>query len=170
MKKPSSKGVDFISDMDRYFVFTEVKNCTGDENNCNWRVHPNNSKVGFSPTSVDVEDRDSADIETARKVAMTMAALSGANTFGEGKNSSAELEEYIKALGSKDFSKGSKRLLVVLFLEGNFGSKTNSKKMIMKRLGDSLNKKLQWLKCRASVVDSNTYDRRIFEAVNTENK
>lgn len=164
-KLPSSKGVDFISDTDRYFVFTEVKNCTGDENNCNWRVFPNSCKVGLSPTNVDVEGRDSVDIETAKKVAMTMAALLGSSTFGQGKTSTLELKKYISALTSGNFSKDKKRILVILVLEGDFGSKTASKKMIMKNLQDSLNKKLCWLKCRASVVDSNTYDRRLFRII-----
>ncbi len=165
-KFPSSKGVDFLADSNQYFVFVEIKNCMGDENNCNWRVYPNNAKVGKSPTSVDVEDRDSVDIEVVKKVAMTLAALSGVNTFGEGKKCSAELNMYSTALTVSDFSQDEKKILVILFLEGNFGSQTRSKKMIMKNLQDSMNKKLRWLKCQASVVDSDTYDSKIFQAVN----
>ena len=54
---------------------------------------------------------------------------------------------------------------VVLFLEGDFGTKTRTKKMIMQKLQDSINKKLRWINCRVSVVDSDTYDPRIFQIV-----
>ena len=37
--------------------------------------------------------------------------------------------------------------------------------MIMKELQDSINKKLRWINCRESVVDSDTYDPRIFQIV-----
>lgn len=43
-KFPEAKGVDFISvDKDK-IAFIEVKNCTGDEGNCRWRIAPNNQK------------------------------------------------------------------------------------------------------------------------------
>lgn len=54
----------------------------------------------------------------------------------------------------------------VLFLEGDFDSQkisSRSKTMIMKRLQDSINKKLSWLNCRVSVVDSDTYNERYFK-------
>ena len=35
--------------------------------------------------------------------------------------------------------------------------------MIMKALQDSLNKKMQWMDCRVSVVDSNIYDPKVFQ-------
>lgn len=34
--------------------------------------------------------------------------------------------------------------------------------MVMKSLEDSIKKKLPWLHCNVSVVDSNTYVRRLF--------
>lgn len=40
------------------------------------------------------------------------------------------------------------------------------KKMIMKALQDSMNKNLQWINCRVSVVDSDTYNSKIFRVVN----
>lgn len=52
--------------------------------------------------------------------------------------------------------------LVVLVLEGDFGCETNSKKMIMQKLQDSLKIKLDWLNCQVSVVDTNTYNSRFF--------
>ena len=41
----------------------------------------------------------------------------------------------------------------------------NLNKMIMQKLQDSINKKLRWINCRVSVVDSDTYDPRIFQIV-----
>ena len=113
-------------------------------------------------TVVNVEGRDSLDIEVAQKTAMTVAALTGAKSFGDTKDCLEELKEYIQFLSSDRFSDDSKKKYVILFLEGDFGSRTRSKKMIMKELQDSMNKKLQWINCRVSVVDSDTYNPKIF--------
>ncbi len=164
-KLPEAKGVDFISvDKDK-IAFIEVKNCTGDERNCRWRIAPNNQKKNTTHTVVNVEGRDSLDIEVAQKTAMTVAALTGAKSFGDTKDCLEELKEYIQFLSSDRFSDDSKKKYVILFLEGDFGSRTRSKKMIMKELQDSMNKKLQWINCRVSVVDSDTYNPKIFRIV-----
>ena len=68
----------------RYFsvnCLIEVKNCTGDEVNCRWRLAPANKKRDTVHTEVDIKERDSLDIEMAHKVAMTLAALCGAKSF-----------------------------------------------------------------------------------------
>lgn len=57
------------------------------------------------------------------------------------------------------------RKVVILFLEGEFGCHTRSKKMIMSELERSMNVKLRWLNCRVSVVDSDTYNSEIFKLV-----
>ena len=164
-KLPEAKGVDFISvDKDK-IAFIEVKNCTGDESNCRWRIAPNNQKKNTTHTVVNVEGRDSLDIEVAQKTAMTVAALTGAKSFGDTKDCLEELKEYIQFLSSDRFSDDSKKKYVILFLEGDFGSRTRSKKMIMKEPQDSMNKKLQWINCRVSVVDSDTYNPKIFRIV-----
>ena len=164
-KLPEAKGVDFISvDKDK-IAFIEVKNCTGDEGNCRWRIAPNNQKRNTTHTSVNVEGRDSLDIEVAQKMAMTIAALIGAKSFGDTKECLDELKEYIQFLANDNFSDDSKKRYVILFLEGDFGGETRSKKMIMKSLQDSMRKKLQWINCRVSVVDSDTYDPRVFQIV-----
>ena len=164
-KLPEAKGVDFISvDKDK-IAFKEVKNCTGDESNCRWRIAPNNQKKNTTHTVVNVEGRDSLDIEVAQKTAMTVAALTGAKSFGDTKDCVEDLKEYIQFLSSDLFSDDSKKKYVILFLEGDFGSRTRSKKMIMKELQDSMNKKLQWINCRVSVVDSDTYNPKIFRIV-----
>lgn len=164
-KLPEAKGVDFISVTKDKIAFIEVKNCTGDEGNCRWRIAPNNQKRNTTHTSVDVEGRDSLDIEVAQKTAMTVAALIGAKSFGNTKDCLNELKEYIQFLSGNSFSDDLKKKYVILFLEGDFGGRTRTKKMIMKALQDSMNKKLQWINCRVSVVDSHTYDPKIFQIV-----
>lgn len=158
---PGSKSVDFISMSADFAAFIEVKNCTGDEGNCRWRICPNNQKRNTSHTTVDVAGRDSLDIEVPQKVAMTLAALVGAKSFGDNK---AFLED-LKDLFSESLTKDSKKKYVILFLEGDFGSHTRDKKMIMAALQRSMNAKMQWLNCKVSVVDSDTYDKRIFQVV-----
>lgn len=98
---PNSKGVDFISVDKNILALIEVKNCTGDEANCRWRIAPDNTKKKY----------------------------------------------------------------VILFLKGDFACRSRSKKTIMKSLQDSINKKLKWLNCQVSVVDSGTYDPKIFQIV-----
>ena len=162
-KLPEAKGVDFISVDKNKIAFIEVKNCIGDEGNCRWRIAPNNQKRNTTHTSVNVEGRDSLDIEVAQKTAMTVAALVGAKSFGNTKECLHELKEYIQFLTNDTFSNDSKKKYVILFLEGDFGGKTRTKKMIMQALQNSMNKKLQWINCRVSVVDSDTYDPRLFQ-------
>lgn len=164
-KLPKAKGVDFISVDKNKIAFIEVKNCIGDEGNCRWRIAPNNQKRNKTHTSVNVEGRDSLDIEMAQKTAMTIAALIGAKSFGDTKECLCELREYIQFLSKDAFSDNSKKKYVILFLEGDFGGKTRSKKMIMKALQDSIKKKLKWINCRVSVVDSDTYNTKLFQIV-----
>lgn len=159
---PDSKGVDFIANTKEYIAFIEVKNCTGDEGNCRWRIAPDNAKKETTHTQVNIEGRDSLDIEVAQKTAMTLAALVGARSFGERSQNTAELKEIQKAIFADNFTGNKKKKLVILFLEGNFGSRTRTKKMIMQNLQRSMNTKLKWFDCRVSVVDSNTYNEQIF--------
>lgn len=160
---PDSKGVDFISVKEDSVAFIEVKNCLGDEGNNRWRIFPNNQKKNTSHTTVDVDGRESLDIEVPKKVAMTLAALVGAESFGENKSSLDELKEIVKDILSGALADDSKKKYVILFLEGNFGGKTRTKKMIMSELQRSMNVKMRWLNCKVSVVDSDTYDKRLFQ-------
>lgn len=162
---PGSKGVDFISVGKDAISFIEVKNCLGDEGNCRWRIAPNNQKRDTTSTTVDTEGRESLDIEVSQKVAMTLAALTGARTFGDRKSSLDELKEIIATVFSDDFADDKKKKYVILFLEGNFGGHTRSKKMIMENLQRSMNTKMRWLNCRVAVVDSSTYNKDIFQIV-----
>ena len=153
---PGSKGVDFISAGKDAISFIEVKNCLGDEGNCRWRIFPNNQKRDTTSTKVDVQGRESLDIEVPQKVAMTLAALAGARSFGDKKSSLDELKEIITTVFSEDSADDTKTKYVILFLEGNFGGHTRTKKMIMENLQRSMNTKMRWLNCKVSVVDSST--------------
>lgn len=163
---PSAKGVDFISIQAGRLVFTEIKNCKGYESDNNWRVCPDNKKRDTSHTTVDTDGRDSLDIEVAEKVAMTISGLIGAYTKTSGTESAEELSGYSDLLISSSAKFGSKQLLIILFLEGDFGCETRPKNVIMRELERSIRKKLAWLSCLVSVVDSNTYQNRIFEVEN----
>ncbi|MCI8741729.1 MAG: hypothetical protein HFG63_03680 [Lachnospiraceae bacterium] len=160
---PAAKGVDFISVQEGRLVFTEVKNCKGHEHDNNWRICPDNKKRDTSHTTVDTEGRDSLDIEISEKVAMTICGLVGAFTKAAGTGAAEELAEYADILMSPSARKGNKQLLVILFLEGDFGCETRPKKMIMWELERSIRKKLEWLNCLVSVVDSGTYQKKIFQ-------
>lgn len=53
-----------------------------------------------------------------------------------------------------------------MFLEGDFlkdGPQSRTKKMMMKRIQESISAKLEWLNCKVFVVDSNTYKKAMFE-------
>lgn len=162
---PESKGVDFVAVGKDSIAFIEVKNCVGNEGECRWRIRPNNRKRETTPTKVNVESRDSLDIEVTQKVAMTLAALVGARSFGESKLSLEELKDVVEAVFSADFINHKETRYVILFLEGEFGSHTRSKKMIMSALQKSMRRKLKWLNCKVSVVDSSTYDKRVFQII-----
>lgn len=145
---PGGKGVDFLSINSKVFVMLEVKNCTGYERENAWRT-----KTDF----VNENGEEGFDIEVAKKVAGTLACLTGAGiayNLGEAD----ELKPYFQELASKKYVKGKKALQIILFLEGDFGSKTRTKKMIMKRIRDKISEKLKWLNCTVRVVDLDTYN------------
>lgn len=160
---PKSKGVDILYDCAQHFVMLEIKNCLGREAENRWRIAPNNKKRHLAP--VDAAERDSLDIEVAQKVAMTISCLTGATTFGELRPTAQPLIPFSDALHEKGYSKCNKKLLIILFIEGEFSSRTRTKKMVMHALQYSLRKKLSWLNCTVSVVDSSTYHKKFFELV-----
>lgn len=160
---PGSKGVDFVCDTKDFLLFLEVKDCLGQEADNNWRIAVNNAKVSTAPSSVDTENRESLDYEVSHKVAMTLCCLLGAQTFGDRCESAPELIRYVKAVEGKRIVNLEKKLLVVLFLEGDFCSDARSKEMNMSSIQASIEKKLRWLNCSVSVVDSNTYREKFFQ-------
>lgn len=148
-----SKGIDFLVEAEDELVMIEVKDCKGHESDNRWRLGINNSKKHVAPRGLDVEDRDSFDVEVAKKVAMSLACIVGAASFN-----CTELHDVLK----KTIAVPVK---IILFLEGEFQSKSRTKKLIMKCLVDSINKKLKWLNCKVFVEDMGSYKRKYF-AVN----
>lgn len=140
----------------------EIKNCAGHESDNRWRIACDDAKVATAPTTVNVTNRESLDIEVAKKVAMTITCLVGAHSKKEGTAAANELMPFADTLFSEMVCTDNKKLLVILFLEGDFSSKTRTKKTIMTALQDSIRKKLCWLNCNVSVVDSSSYNSKIF--------
>lgn len=165
---PGGKGVDIIADSDDIIHLIEIKNCLGHEQENRWRTSTGNRTLDSAPRDLDVENRDSFDIEVAKKVAMTILCLFGAWSKAERTEKALELENYWKSLNNTKVQKNKKQIIVTLFLEGNFSgvSQTRSKKSIMKRIQESISKKLDWLNCKVFVVDSDTYNDRFFTVEN----
>lgn len=115
---------------------------------------------------MDTQNRDSFDIEVAKKVASTIACLYGAWTEIKRTEKALLLKKFWKALIDPKILKDRKRIEVILFLEGDFlkdGPQSRTKKMMMKRIQESISAKLEWLNCKVFVVDSNTYKKAMFE-------
>lgn len=163
-RMPYSKGVDIIANSDELIHLLEIKNCKGHEAENRWRTSINNSKLDSAPDTLDVENRDSFDIEVTKKVAMSILCLFGAWSKTLETEKALELEEYWKAIDNAKVQKNKKKIVVTLFLEGNFESvsQTRKKKAIMKRIQESISQKLSWLNCKVFVVDSDTYNKNLF--------
>lgn len=159
-KLSGAKGVDFICDTDKFLLLLEVKDCTGNEADNRWRIAVNDEKVTTTLTTVNTTGRESLDNEVAYKVALTISCLLGAQTYGDvyrPRYKAKDLIPYAKALEEDKIVQRNKDVFVVLFLEGMFGSDTRPKSAIMKRIRDTLETKLDWLNCKVSVEDINTY-------------
>lgn len=167
-KMPGSKGVDIVADSDKVIHFMEIKNCLGHEIENRWRTSVDNSRLDSAPEGLDVDNRDSFDIEVAKKVAMSIDCLFGAWLKAQESDKATELEEYWKAIDNTKIQKGKKQVIVTLFLEGNFGNRggTRDKKMIMQRIQESIRKKLAWINCKVLVVDSHTYNCKYYTVKN----
>lgn len=146
---PSGKGVDFLADSDTCLLFVEVKNCIGNEAKERWRTAVNGQKP-----DPDALDDESFDVEVSKKVAMTIACLTGAATFGARCARAEELIGFAQAFHTSSVSTTLKKKIIALFvLEGKFGSYTRNDRTIRRELQHSLQKKLRWLNCTAVVTD-----------------
>ena len=151
---PGGKGVDFIAFSPGRVQMIEIKDCFGDEARNQWRIGKDNSSRAKRAPGQDETDRDSVDIEVAKKVASTIACLYGAWTKASRSDSAEELAELWKAVTDSQLPADGKQLQVILFLEGDFGCRTRPKSAIMTGLEESIRKKLSWLNCKVSVIDS----------------
>lgn len=162
---PSSKGVDILVNSKDIFQFIEIKNCTGHEKENLWRTSVDNRNKNLAPSTLETSHRDSLDIEVAKKVASTISCLFGLWTKSESVESSLELLDFYNGMSDEKICRDDKKIFVILFLEGNFKVGARSKKTIMKTIQDSIKKKLSWLNCKVTVVDSDTYNKNLFELV-----
>ncbi len=126
------------------------------------RLAPNNQKRDTAHTAHDVSERDSLDIEVAQKVDMTLTALCGAYSFGDRKESLGKLGKIAAGISGERFAQTGKKKLIILVLEGDFGTHTRPKTAIMSELQRNIMSKVQWLDCRVSVVDLDTYWEKVF--------
>ena len=88
---PSGKGVDILADSLKLIQFIEIKNCKGHESENLWRTSINNSKISSAPHDLDVDGRESLDIEISKKVASTIVCLYGAWTKSNMSENAKEL-------------------------------------------------------------------------------
>jgi hypothetical protein len=114
MNLPDAKGVDFISFDDRSILFMEVKNCTGHEAENRWRIVKNNAKTKTAAIFPE-GDRDSVDIEVAKKIAMILACLCGAHSKPEYQEKSDELKPFFKFFEGKALSRNEKAIKLFYF-------------------------------------------------------
>ena len=163
-KLTGGKGVDFILKSEDTLMLIEVKNCAGHETDNRWRLSPDNSKRATTATVVDTEDRDSLDIEIPKKIAMTLACLCGAHSQPQLQKHSDVLKEYFKFIKSNNISSGENKIKVILFLEGNFSTRSMSQKSIFTRLSDKIKKKLSWLNCHVIVENIETHQNNYYTA------
>ena len=159
---PGGKGVDIIADSSDLIQLIEVKNCVGHEVENTWRTSINNSKKDSAPHDLDVENRESLDIEVAKKIASTLSCIYGAWSRNRMSTKASEVEFVWKGISSAKIASGKKKLYVILYLEGDFGTRSRSKKMIMRSIQESIKKKLKWLNANIVVVDKDTYKTRFF--------
>ncbi|HIU03278.1 MAG TPA: hypothetical protein IAB63_08510 [Candidatus Onthocola gallistercoris] len=160
---PGAKGVDIIAESDESIQLIEIKDCLGYETENIWRTSVDNSKLKSAPSGLPADS--SFDIEVVQKVMATIACLYGAWSKSERMQQSVVLSDFWKAFTNDKITKDKKKLRIVLFLEGDFyanGPKSRNKKMIMKRLQDSIKGHLSWLNCQVAVEDSNTYAKQFF--------
>ena len=162
-KLPAGKGVDFIVKNTDIIGMIEVKNCRGHESDNRWRIALNNKKIDTTATTVDTEGRNSLDIEVAQKIAMTLACLCGANSKPDYQNCDI-LKPYFAMISNNHVSSGVKRIKIILFLEGDFSTRSRPQKKIMKDIQDSIKSKLTWLNCHILVENIDTHRNDIYSA------
>lgn len=163
-KLPGGKGVDFILKSEDTLMLIEVKNCDGHECDNRWRISPDNSKRNTTATIVNTDDRDSLDIEIPQKIAMTLACLLGAHSQPQFQTHSNVLKKYSNFIMMNNISTGTNKIKVVLFLEGNFGSKTRPQKAILTSLGKKIKEKMSWLNCSVFVENIENHHNNYYTA------
>lgn len=148
-----TKGVDIVADCDTVMYFIEIKNCEGTaENQDTWRRHYSGTK-----------NMDTLATEVALKVAHTCACLTGVSTYAERKEGAVRLLNYAHALHAPNIASLDKKLLVLLYLEGDFSCQSRTNEMIYGDLKKRIARRLKWLNCKVDVVSTKKRSPRDFE-------
>ena len=162
------KGVDIIAVQGHDYYLIEVKNCRGEENNNTWRIAINNRKLASTNTKTNTEGRESLDIEVPKKVAETLACLMGANSKRHIQPCAEELKPFFDNLVKKFENSNSTPLKIVLFLEGDFSTKSRRNDIVLKEITDSMKKRLRWLNAKVFVDNTNHHNLgKICSSINT---
>lgn len=148
-----TKGVDIIADCNTAMYFIEIKNCEGTAK----------SRDAWRKRYAGTKNMDTLATEVAQKVAHTCACLAGVSTYGERNKSAVELLDYANALHASNIASLEKKLLVLLYLEGDFSCKTRTNEMIYRDLQKRIKRRLQWLNCRVDVVSTRTRSLKDFK-------
>ena len=110
-KMSGSKGVDFLAESEEIIHFIEVKNCLGTEQENRWRTSINNGRIDAAPRGLNVDNRNSFDIEVAQKVAMSICCLFGSWTKEQETEKAVNLADYWRKINSAKISKNKKQIL-----------------------------------------------------------
>ena len=144
---PNGKGVDFILFSDDRIILLEIKDCSGYERENAWRVEPN--KITHKNNTYD----ESFDIEIAKKVSSTFSCLVGVGTYPK-IDLTQDMKELCDVLDKLRRQKTN--VSVILFLEGDFHTKTYTKTMVMGKIKRQIKKYLSsWISnITVNVIDS----------------
>ena len=152
-KAEGTKGVDIVADCDAVMYLIEIKNCEGTaENQDAWRRRYSGTK-----------NMETLASEVALKVAHTCACLAGVATYAERKEDAVRLLDYAHALHAPNIASLEKKLLVLLYLEGDFSCRTRTNEMIYGDLQKRIARRLKWLNCKVDVVSTRKHNPRDFE-------
>ena len=110
---PGAKGVDILADSKTDLQFIEIKNCMGHERDNLWRLSTDNRSIQSAPRDCDVENRESLDIEIAKKIAATIACLAGAWTKSEYTPKAEELMPFWKGFCDGKIVNEKKKINIV---------------------------------------------------------
>lgn len=144
---PGAKGVDILAVSPTVFYIIEVKDCSDTaQNQDKWR-RSFSQELGMNTLAEEI----------ALKVAHTCAALVGVKTFGERCAAGEVLQPMANSLTNNDIPQLKKRLLVLLYLEGDFSCQTRPNEEIYRGIRDRIARKLKWLNCYVDVVSTSTH-------------
>lgn len=149
-KLPETKAVDFLSCFDnsgggKDLVIMEVKNFEIAGNECRERLSP--------------KGKDALHIEIGQKVRDTLAAITGAQSFGQERNETGDFFEFYKCFC--DDSNKRTRIIVVAFIEGDLGQYKKRHKDGAEGLKRKIEKMLKkWLNCDVMVLNSDMAEKR----------